>query len=118
MEIILQDVKYALRAIIRNPRFTILALLSLSLGIGVNTAIFSVFNAVILQASSVTDPGKLVQVYTSDHNNPGYLNSSFLNFSDYRDQNKVFSGMAAFSMLPLALSSGGGVERVWGSIVT
>src|SRR5689334_8596534 len=118
MEKLLQDLRYALRTFAGNPKFTALAVLSLGLGIGVNTAVFSVFSAVVLQSSPVADPNRLVQIYTSDRQNPGYLNSSFPNFTDYKDQNEVLSGMTAFSMLPLALSSGGEVERLWGSIVT
>lgn len=118
MEKLLQDLKYALRTFVKNPKFAALAVVSLGLGIGVNTAVFSVFSAVVLQSSPVADPDKLMQLYTSDRQNPGYLNTSFPNFSDYREQNEVFTGMTAFSMLPLALSSGGEAERLWGAIVT
>jgi len=107
MSSIWQDLRYGARQLARNPGFTAVAVLTLALGIGANTAIFSVVNALFLRPLPVEDPARLVSVFTFDHNNPGHLPSSTHNFRDLRDQSDVFSGVVAFGFLPVAISSQG-----------
>ena len=83
----LQDLKYGLRMLVRSPAFTLIAALSLALGIGANTAIFSLINAVLLRPIPVDDPARLASVFTTDQRNPGNLPLSHLNYTDLRDQN-------------------------------
>jgi predicted permease len=97
----LQDIRYALRILRKNPAFTAVAVLTLALGIGANTAIFSLINAVLLKSLAVQDPQQLVIV-----SDPAMANSrsigtprtdiySYPLYRDLRDGNNVFSGMAA-----------------------
>ena len=67
----LQDLRFAVRQLVRAPAFTAVAVLSLALGIGANTTIFAVVNAVLLQPLPVRDAGKLVAVFTTDERNRG-----------------------------------------------
>ena len=97
MQALVKDVRYALRLLARSPGFTAVALLSLGLGIGANTAVFSLVNAVILRPMPVEDADSLVAIYTTDERNPGTIPVSHLNFEDLRDQNTALSGMAAMS---------------------
>jgi predicted permease len=101
MQALLKDIRYALRLLRRSPGFTAVALLSLGLGIGANTAIFSVVNAVVFRPMPVDAADRLVAVYQTDERNPGNIPVSDLNFQDLRDQNTVFEGMAtvAFSQV-------------------
>jgi putative ABC transport system permease protein len=97
MEAFPQDVKYGIRMLAKNPGFTAIAILTLALGIGANTAIFSVINAEILRPLPFRDPGQLVNVATSNakfHTTSGAV--SYPDFADWRSQNHVFQEMAAY----------------------
>jgi predicted permease len=93
----LQDLKYGFRVLAKSPAFTTIAVLSLALGIGANTAIFSLVNVVLLRPIPVRDPAGLTSVFMTDQRNPGNLPLSHLNYKDLRDGNQVFDGMAAFA---------------------
>ncbi len=118
MENLWQDIKYGSRMLLHNPGFTLVAALSLALGIGANTTIFSLVNALLLRALPVEDPGELVWVYTSDFSGPPYGTSSYPDFLDFRGKGEAFSGVLASSSQPLSMSSDGVTERVLGEIVT
>ena len=95
-----QDFRSGLRMLRQNPGFTIVAVLSLALGIGANTAIFTIINAVFLHPLPVEEPSKLVEVFTRDtktvdaNANFQFTYTSLPNYGDFRDQNTVFSGLA------------------------
>lgn len=95
MTALLQDIQYALRLLRRSPGFTAVALLSLALGIGANTAIFSVINTLLLRPMPVDDAKSLVAVYQTDERNPGNIPVSHLNFKDLKTGNDVFTDLAA-----------------------
>jgi predicted permease len=120
----LQDLRYGARLLLKSPGFTLVAALSLALGIGANTTIFTLINAVLLHPLPVEDPSQLVSVWTSDERNAGngafgFLQTSALNYRDYRDKNEVFSGLAAHQGIPLSISGGtGDPQQVFGEIVT
>src|SRR5919205_130265 len=96
MSSLLTDFRYALRLLLRNPGFAVVAIITLALGIGANTAIFSVVNTVLLRPLPFHDPDRLVMVWEDDTKG-GYPRDtpSAANYIDWRDQNQVFEGMAA-----------------------
>src|SRR6185312_2170529 len=116
-----QDLRYGARLLLKSPGFTLVAVLSLALGIGANTTIFTLINAVLLHPLPVENPAQLVSVWTSDERNGayGFLQTSPLNYQDYRDRNEVFSGLAAHQGIPLNISGGtGDPQQIFGEIVT
>jgi macrolide transport system ATP-binding/permease protein len=113
-----QDLRYGVRALVKSPAFTIVAALSLALGIGANTAIFSLVNAALLRPLPVRDAGALASVFTTDQRNPGNLPLSDLNYRDLRDQNEVFTEMAAFTFAQLNYSASSESEQIPAQVVT
>ncbi len=113
-----QDLRYGARMLVKSPGFTVVAVLSLALGIGANTAIFSLINGVLFARLPVADPSTLVSVAMTDERNPGNLPLSHLNFKDLRAENEVFSGMAAFSFAGVNYSTGGEAEQLLVQVVT
>lgn len=112
-----QDLRYGVRMFIKNPGFTLVGILTLALGIGANTTIFSVINALLLNPISFPEPNRLGLVWESPAKDPSNLNIvSAPNFLDWQRQNDVFSGMAIFDSGGKAydLSGGGEPERVSG----
>ena len=99
MNTLLQDVRYGFRMLRKSPGFTFVALLTLALGIGANTAIFSVVNATLLRPLPYEDPSKIVMVWGTNPRGYGWRGKtgfSAPNFRDYKEQNKVFEEMGAF----------------------
>lgn len=91
MQTILQDLRYGARALAKNKAFTIVAVLTLALGIGANTAIFSVVNAVLLQSLPYKDPGKLVFVWTTMISQGVPISGAAApDFREWRTRNHVF----------------------------
>ena len=113
-----QDVKYGVRLLLKSPVFTIVAVLTLALGIGANSAIFGLINAVMLRPLPVEDPDRLVEIFTSSSSGATYSRSSYLDYVDLREQKTVFSGVIAYSYMPVNLSGDGDAERVNGAIVS
>ena len=112
MDLLLQDVKYAFRTLAANPGFATAAILSLALGIGANTAIFTLTDAVFLNPLPVEQASRILEVYTVDHvtkdsANLGRTGTSWPNFQDIRDQNQVFSATAASTFGNVALTGRG-----------
>ncbi len=109
-----QDIRYGARILLKSPGFLIAAVLSLALGIGANTTIFTMVNSVFLQPLPVDKPSELMFVYGTDSSNTQNVLGSFLplsypNYVDYRQQNDVFVDMGVYSF-PLPVSLGGGEE--------
>jgi predicted permease len=118
MSTLWQDLRYGFRRLIKTPGFTLVAVLSLALGIGANTAIFSLVDTVLLRPLPVSEPRQLEEVYGTLHKGADYTIQSYPNYKDYRDRNEVFSGVLAYRFAPMSLSASGGNERVWGYIVS
>lgn len=117
IETLFKDLRYGLRRLRRSPGFTTIALLSLALGIGANTAIFSLINTVVLRPLPVENPERLVSLSNATGNRmfPAF---SYPNYKEFRDRNQVFDGLIAYRFAPLSLSHDGVNERLWGYVVT
>ncbi|HKG94116.1 MAG TPA: ABC transporter permease [Gemmatimonadaceae bacterium] len=124
MDSLYQDIRYAVRGLARSPGFTLVAVLCLGLGIGANTATFSVVNAALIRTLPVPEPERLVRLYTSEWSAHGvsdrlFGRSSYPDFVDLRARTgELFSGLAGYSGNSLRLGRGGEVEVVNGLFAT
>ncbi|MFC1660303.1 ADOP family duplicated permease [Gemmatimonadota bacterium] len=123
LEAVVQDVRYALRRMLRSPGFTGIAILSLALGIGANTAIFSLVNAILLSGVPMRAPQELVEVYTSEEargEEPGYPYSlsSVPDLLDLREHKEIFSGVGGYEAFFNRIETEDSVDPVWGEIVS
>jgi len=120
MESFLQDIRYALRSLRTRPLFTGIAVMTLGLGIGANTAVFSVVNAILLSGVPMRAPEELVEVYTSDGppNNYPYSVSSYPDYADLRERTDLFSGVAAYEAFFARYETEETTEPVWGEVVS
>lgn len=118
MNNLIQDLRFSFRRLLKNPAFTIVALLSLALGIGANAAIFSLVNTVLLRPLPAEHPEQLVSVYGTLHDGADETIVSYLNYKDYRDRNDVFTGLLGYRFAPVSLSHNGNNERIWGYLVS
>src|SRR5688500_12285484 len=110
MDTLLQDIRYSARRLLRSPAFTIAAALTLAIGIGANTTIFTLINAILLRPpAAVAEPERLVSVYTSDYSGPSYGASSVPDFEEFRKLDDVFAGVMVFA--PRAVSVGPDDQR-------
>src|SRR5437588_473858 len=111
------DLRYGLRQLLKHPAFTIIAILTLALGIGANTAIFSVVNAVLLKPLPFPEPEQLIAIGMTDTRQKGQtdLNAlSYPDFFDLREQNRTLASIAALRDPILSLSSEEGASSVRG----
>jgi predicted permease len=117
MRALVQDVRYGLRMLARNPGFTAVAVLALALGIGANTAIFSVINGVLLRPLPYHDPDRLMRLSESS---PGFQTMSVAcpNFVDWKDQSRSFASLAAFRWEDYDVTGGGQPEHLSGKMVS
>ena len=114
MDSVIKDIRYAIRGLLKRPGFTAIAVLTLALGIGANTAIFSVVNATLLRAIPVADPDRLVYVFNGP---PGSV-FSYPDYAALRDQNNVFDGLIAWGGISASLNSNDQTDLATGAIVT
>ena len=117
----LSDIRFAFRSLGKAPVFSGVAVISLALGIGANTAVFSLLNQVLLRSLPVTHPGEIVQLKEDGSfsgSNTGMNSLSYPLYRDIRDQNAVFSGVLAEYMAPLSVASDGRNERAVGEIIS
>src|SRR4029453_4204519 len=96
MDTLLKDVRSALRSLWRQPTFTVVAILTLALGIGANTSIYSVIQALILTPPSIAEPEKVVAIWETflDKRTEGYI--SYLDLQDWRSRNQSFEEIAGY----------------------
>jgi putative ABC transport system permease protein len=105
-----QDLRYGARMLLKNPGFTTIAVITLALGIGANTAIFSVVNAVLIRAFPYLQPDRLVIVWETRRGEQNTVSPA--NFFDWQDQNSVFDGMAAYADTRVNFIGDGGPEEI------
>ena len=113
----IQDLRFGARMLLKKPAFTIIAVLSLALGTGANTAIFSFINALLLRPLPIEKPNELVSLNNAEARQ-AFPSFSYPNYKDFRDRNEVFSGLIGYRFTPLSMSHDGINERVWGYEVT
>ncbi len=119
METLLQDVRYAVRKLRTTPSFTAIAALTVALGIGATTTIFSVANAVIFRAPpGVSDRAELVTVHGTSADGSSFDSFSFPNYLDYREGASGLTDLAAFSVIAMSLGGQGDPELLLGNSVT
>ena len=119
MDILLRELRYSARMLIKNPGFTAVAVLALTLGIGANTAIFSIVYSVLLRPLPFSDPARLMQVWEAKPaQGRTEILASFPNFADWRDQNHVFEQVVAYSEWNFNLTGTGEPERIRSAIVS
>ena len=114
METLLQDIRFGSRQLFKRPIFTALAIISMALGIGANTAIFSLIDTVLLRPLPVREPAKLIAVDGTLPNGTDFTLQSFPNYKDYRDRSRSFDGLLAYRFVVASLSHNGVNERAWG----
>ena len=113
-----QDVRFALRMLRKSPAFAVVAVLSLALGIGANTAIFSVIYAVVLRSLPVQHPEQLVALSYSNLQNTGRASFPYPFYRELRDRSDIFSGLICQSGMSPSMSVRGSAERVSGELVS
>ncbi len=113
----LNDVRYAIRQLLKSPGFSAVALLTLALGIGVNSALFNVVNSILFRPPGYADPATLVDIYETS---PGfrYATTSYPNYLDVRDQNRSLSGVALYQLQTFGFSRGEESKSVWAELVS
>ena len=113
-----QDLKFGLRMLLRKPLLTIGISLSLALGIGANSAVFSLVDAVLFRPMNVGNSSRLVSLYTSDYSGSQYSASSYPDFADFRDRSDVFESVAAFTDISATLRYETHADRAFGVLVS
>jgi len=111
------ELRYAFRMLVKNRSFTVIAIITLAIGIGANTAIFSLVNTALLRPLPIENPDQLVSL---SYSGGGRIFSTFShpNYRDIRDRNDVFSDLIAYRFAPLSLSHDGINERLWSYLVS
>jgi macrolide transport system ATP-binding/permease protein len=127
MRTVIRDIKYSFRSLWKHPGFTIIAVITLGLGIGVNTAILSTVNGFIIRPLSVPNPEQIVMPFWGSKKDPEVWGTfSYPNFKDLREQNQSLSGLLAWGMISAGISTNatqdatdrGRAEIAWGELVS
>ncbi len=117
METLLMDLRFAVRMLVKRPGFAAVAIVTMALGIGANTAIFSVVNAMLLRPPAVLEPDRVVTVWGTTPEIPRE-EASLPDFLDWQQQNSVFESMAAATQSSINITGEGEPERIIGARVT
>jgi predicted permease len=118
MEDLINDIRYGMRTLFNKPGFAAIAIISLALGIGANTSIFSLVNTVLLRPLPIDKPEETVSMSDNIDKASEFSAFSYPNYIDYRDRNDVLSGLAAYRFAPMSLSHDGRNNRIWGYVVS
>jgi predicted permease len=119
MQTIWQDIRFGVRTFIKAPGFTLVAVLSIALGVAANTSVFTVVNAMLFKPMPVAEPDRLVALYTSEPNSGFPLAFSYPDYKDYRDNNDVFSDLFVHYGVSVSLKNRDDkAELIWGELIT
>src|SRR3984893_10349055 len=115
----IQDFRFAVRQLFKAPGFTIAAVIVLALGIGVNTAVFSLVNTLFFAPPAYAKPNEMVQLFSKDNKDPKkFRGFSYPTYLDVREQNTVFSDVMGFNLAFIGLGQKGDTRRAFGAVVT
>jgi predicted permease len=114
----INDLRFAVRMLIKYPAFSVVAFLAIVLGIGANTSVFGIVNALLLRPLPVGHSEQVVKVFTTDNHIKGNQSMSYPNFQDFEKQNTAFTGMAAYTFAFMGMTRGGDTLNVGGLLVT
>src|SRR5436190_9482296 len=118
MTTFIQDLRFGVRLLLKTPGMTIVAVLALALGIGANTAIFSGVSAFLFRPLPVPEPDQLVRTFEVADDRGISDDLSYPDFVDYRDQNMVFEGIVAETIIQAAISAQNQNDVIWGQVVS
>jgi macrolide transport system ATP-binding/permease protein len=118
IESLWQDLRYGARMLRRNPGFTLIAALTLGLGVGANTAIFSFVNSLFLRPLAVTNPEQVVRLYAEDSRGRKFDVFSYPNYADLRDRSQTLQALAGHGYTDASVGLGAGAEETPGEVVT
>ena len=117
IETLLNDLRYGAKMLWKSKGVTIVAVISLAIGIGANSAIFSLVNSILLRPRAVSQPEQLVEVFVGEGENP-YHSTSYPSYVELRDRNEVFTGLAAYGIAQYKLTGPSEVEKIWAETVS
>ena len=118
MHTLIKDIRYGIRMLVKSPGFTIVAVLSLALGIGVNTAVFSLLDAAMLRSLPVQHPEQIVDIATREGGGEPHADFSYPLYAGLRDHSDVLSGMIAYVDTSVGLAAGDQTERIRAEFVS
>jgi len=117
MQTLLNDLRYGAKMLWKSKGLTIVAVISLAVGIGANSAIFSLVNSIFLRPRAISRPAEIVELYVSEGEQQPYLSTSYPSYLDLRDHNDVLSGLAAYGIRQFKFGDTD-VEQIWGEAVS
>ncbi len=118
MDALLQDLKYAARTLAKSPGFSIVVILTLGLGVGANTAMYSIARALFWRPPPVADPGHLVVISALSKTGGQYFDWSYADLADFRSSDRAFRDAIAYYPVVLSLSGAEHTDRIWGEMVS
>jgi predicted permease len=117
MNTLSQDLRYGAKMLWKSKGITLVAVISLAVGIGANSAIFSLVNSILLRPRAISHPEHVVQLYVGEGEQP-YQSTSYPSYLDLRDHNDVLSGLAAYGIQQFKFGDANEVEQIWGEAVS
>lgn len=118
MDTLLQDLRYAIRQLAARPGFTAVVILTLGLGVGADTAMYSIARGLLWRQPPVTDPDRLVVISSYSRTAGQYFDLSYADLEDFRAARTVFTELIAYYPTALSLSRAGHTDRIWGEMVS
>jgi macrolide transport system ATP-binding/permease protein len=118
MTALLRDISYGIRMLVKSPGFTLVAVLSLALGIGANSTVFTLLDAIVLRSLPIENPERLVNIATLQNGGQPRSAFSYPLYTSLRDENETLSGIVAYSGTNFGLSAGDQSERINGEVVS